>query len=147
MDALAPIRVEQQIASDLTRRAAIVAPILVVGAAIAKGGPGALAVLMAIALVALNFGLAAAGQAWAVRSGRSALIAINALGGFAVRMGIVLLALVLFRHQSWIHFGIFGLTVAITHLGLLFWEMRSVSATLAYPGLKPRPAPRSGRND
>ena len=34
----------------------------------------------------------------------------------------------------------------ITHLGLLFWETRYVSATLAYPGLKPRGA-HPGRKD
>ena len=26
---------------------------------------------------------------------------------------------------------------SITHLGLLFWEMRYISASLAFPGLKP----------
>ena len=35
----------------------------------------------------------------------------------------------------------FGFTLVVTHLGLLFWEMKYVSANLAYPGLKPsRPA-------
>ena len=31
-----------------------------------------------------------------------------------------------------------GITVIVTHVGLLFWETRHVSASLAYPGLKPR---------
>jgi hypothetical protein len=30
-----------------------------------------------------------------------------------------------------------GITVIVTHLGLLFWELRYVSASLAFPGLKP----------
>ena len=30
-----------------------------------------------------------------------------------------------------------GITVLVTHLGLLFWELRYVSASLAFPGLKP----------
>jgi hypothetical protein len=29
----------------------------------------------------------------------------------------------------------------VTHLGLLFWETRSVSLSLAYPGLKPKETP------
>jgi len=29
------------------------------------------------------------------------------------------------------------LTLIVTHLGLLFWELRYVSGSLAYPGLKP----------
>jgi hypothetical protein len=34
-----------------------------------------------------------------------------------------------------------GLTLVATHLGLLFWELRFISASLAFPGLKPeRPA-------
>jgi len=31
-----------------------------------------------------------------------------------------------------------ALTIGVTHLGLLIWETRYVSASLAYPGLKPR---------
>lgn len=139
--------VEREIASDLVRRALIVAPILIVAGAIARGTAGALAVALAVAVVAGNFVFAAAGQVWAVRSGKPALIAVNALGGFVVRMAIVLLALVLCRDRTWIHFGIFALTVAVTHLGLLFWELRAVSATLAFPGLKPRPASLAGRPD
>lgn len=133
--------VEREIAGDLVRRALFIAPVLLLAAGIAAGVDGVIAIVAAVAVVALNFALAAAGQSWAVRTGRPSLIAVNALGGFAVRMGIVLLALFALRHQSWIHFGIFGITLATTHLGLLFWEMRSVSATLAFPGLKPRPAP------
>ena len=30
-----------------------------------------------------------------------------------------------------------GICVLVTHLGLLFWELRYVSASLAFPGLKP----------
>jgi len=32
-----------------------------------------------------------------------------------------------------------GLTLVATHLGLLIWEARYVSLSLAFPGLKPRP--------
>lgn len=144
---IASLTVEREIASDLVRRALIVAPLLVAVAAIARGAAGAIAVALAIAVVAANFVFAAAGQTWAVRSGKTALIAINALGGFVVRMAVVLLALVLCRDRTWIHFGIFAITIALTHLGLLFWELRSVSATLAFPGLKPRPARLAGRPD
>jgi hypothetical protein len=31
-----------------------------------------------------------------------------------------------------------GITIIVTHLGLLFWEMKFVSASLAFPGLKPK---------
>jgi hypothetical protein len=41
------------------------------------------------------------------------------------------------RHASWFSKGAFGLTIIVTHLGLLIWETRFVSASLAFPGLKP----------
>jgi hypothetical protein len=34
----------------------------------------------------------------------------------------------------------------ITHLGLLFWEMRYVSANLAHPALKPKAASAGSSN-
>jgi hypothetical protein len=30
------------------------------------------------------------------------------------------------------------MTIVITHVGLLFWEMRYISLSLAFPGLKPK---------
>ena len=30
-----------------------------------------------------------------------------------------------------------AVAILVTHLGLLFWELRFVSASLAYPGLAP----------
>jgi len=33
-----------------------------------------------------------------------------------------------------------GLTIIFAHLGLLFWELRYVSLSLAFPGLKPKPS-------
>jgi hypothetical protein len=34
---------------------------------------------------------------------------------------------------------VFGITLVVTYLGLLFWELPSISLTLASPGLKPKP--------
>jgi hypothetical protein len=59
--------------------------------------------------------------------------------GFAVRMGLLTAVLFAVRHASWIDFTALGILVLVTHLGLLFWEMRYVSASLAFPGLKPTP--------
>ena len=53
-------------------------------------------------------------------------------------MLLVVGALALARGQEWCEFVPLGATVLLTHVGLLFWESRHVSATLAYPGLKPR---------
>ena len=33
---------------------------------------------------------------------------------------------------------VFCITLVVSYLGLLFWEMRSISLSLASPGLKPQ---------
>jgi len=38
-----------------------------------------------------------------------------------------------------VDFTVFAITLVVSYLALLFWEMRSISLTLAYPGLKPKP--------
>jgi hypothetical protein len=47
------------------------------------------------------------------------------------------------RHEPWIDLPTLAVTILGTHLALLFWEMRYVSASLAYPSLKPKEAPGS----
>jgi hypothetical protein len=63
-----------------------------------------------------------------------------ALFGYLIRLGLIFLAVFLVRDASWISLIALGLTIIVTHLGLLIWELRYVSASLAYPGLKPNPA-------
>jgi putative NIF3 family GTP cyclohydrolase 1 type 2 len=41
------------------------------------------------------------------------------------------------RDASWMNLPALGLTIIVTHLGLLFWELKYVSASMAFPGLKP----------
>jgi hypothetical protein len=59
------------------------------------------------------------------------------LGGFALRMALVTAVLFSVRDANWINMMALAITVLVTHLGLLFWELRYVSASLAFPGLKP----------
>ena len=42
------------------------------------------------------------------------------------------------RHMDWISVQALCATILTTHLGLLVWEVRYVSISLAHPGLKPR---------
>jgi hypothetical protein len=57
-----------------------------------------------------------------------------------LRLGLIALAVMLVRNESWVDLMALGLTLIVMHLGLLFWEMRYVSATLAFPGLRPTSA-------
>ena len=100
------------------------------------GSKGAWSALVAIAVVTVNLVLSALALAWAARTSPTALMA-TALGGFLVRMGLVTLVVVAVRHQPWIDLPALAIAILATHLGLLFWEMRYVGATLAFPGVKP----------
>jgi hypothetical protein len=133
--------VEQQVAWDLIRRGAYVAPVLLLAAALGWGLDGALSAGYAIALVLANFALSASLLAWSARVSLTVLMAA-ALGGYIVRLALITVAVLAVIHQSWMEVIPLAFTLVITHLGLLVWETRYVSATLAYPALKPRKAGR-----
>jgi hypothetical protein len=84
--------------------------------------------------VAANFVAGALSLQWAGRRGPKAL-AVVAVAGFLVRMAVVLGVIVLVQHtvdEYWL----LGVLV-VTHVGLLIWETRHLSISLAAPGLKP----------
>ena len=128
--------VEREVAFDMIRRGLPVLPLLVLVAGIGWGVNGALSGAYGVGVVLLNFALAAALLSWAARISVTLLMAA-ALGGFVLRMGLVLVALTVARHQGWVNMLPLGLTLVITHVGLLAWETRHVSAALAFPGLRP----------
>ena len=129
--------VETELATDMVRRALPVAPLVVLVAALLGGSQGAWSALLAVAVVSANFLLAAVSLSWAARISPVALMA-TAFGGFLARMGLVTAVILAVRHTSWINLTAFAITILATHLGLLFWEMKYVGATLAFPGVKPK---------
>jgi hypothetical protein len=129
--------VERQLVGDMLRRGLPAVPVVILLAAAVWGRDGALSAAYGLAVVALNLVASAAMLGWAARVSPAAVM-MTALGGFLLRMGLVLLALLAVRDQSWVAFVPLGITVLVSHLGLLFWETRYVSASLAFPGLKPR---------
>jgi hypothetical protein len=128
--------VERELAFDMLKRGVWFAPAIFLLATIIWGTRGASSAAVAIALVVVNLLLAAFALSWAAKVSLTAIMAVS-LGGFAVRMGLVTAVLFAVRDASWIHMTALGITVIVTHLGLLFWELRYVSASLAFPGLKP----------
>jgi hypothetical protein len=129
--------VERQIARDMVRRALPIAPVILIAAAAGWGTAGALSAGYALILVLLNFLLAAAILGWAARTSLS-LLMMAALGGYLLRLGLITGAVLAISGQSWFAPVPLGATIIITHLGLLLWELRYVSASLAFPGLKPQ---------
>jgi CDP-diglyceride synthetase len=131
---------ELEIARDLTRRAVWALPAALAVSFLLWRVDGVLSSAFAIALVVANFLLAAYMNSRAARIS-PALLAGVAMFGFLFRLTIVFAGFWLTREAEWMNVVAFGLTVVVAHLGLLFWEMKYISASLAFPGLKP-PAPR-----
>jgi len=120
----------------MVRRALPVAPLLVVAAALPWGLDGALSAAFAVGVVVANFLLAAFLLEAASRLGHGALMGA-ALFGYVLRLALIGAAVWAVKDLSWVEPLPLGLTLIVTHLGLLLWELRYVSASLAFPGLKP----------
>lgn len=130
-------QVERDIALDLVKHGLLLAPVVVLVAGIVSGWDGTASAAIAFGIVCLNFTLAAVSVGWAAKIS-PVMVGGVALGGYVVRLGLILTALVLLRHVSWIVLPWLGFTLVGAHLVLLFWEMRYVSMSLAAPGLRPR---------
>ena len=128
---------EAVLARDLIRRGALVAPALLLVGLLGWGVDGALSAGYGIVLVMAHFAIAAGLLAWAAPISLGAFMG-SALFGYLLRLGILFGAVVLVRDAGWVELWPLGLTLIVTHLGLLAWEARSVSASLAFPALKPR---------
>lgn len=131
---------EPEIVRDILRRAAVVAPVALLIGFVGWGLDGVASVALGLALVLANFVAAASLQAWAARISLG-LVMGTALFGFVIRLAIITAIVWSLRDQPWLEPMPFGLTLIIGHLGLLIWETKYVSASLAFPGLKPGPRP------
>ena len=128
-----------EIGMDLIKRGLIVSPIMIGIGAIFGGAAGAASVAYGLAIVLVNFWLSAATISFTARISL-ALMMGGVMFGFLIRLAIIFLAVWLVKDAEWVNLVALGITIIITHLGLLAWELRHVSATLAYPGLKPKEA-------
>jgi ATP synthase I chain len=128
--------VEREVARDMVRRALPAAPVIVLLALLPWGLDGAFSAAFAIGVVVANFLLAAWVLAAASRISYGLLMGA-ALFGYLVRIALIGLAVWAVKDMSWVEPLPLGLTLIVTHLGLLLWELRYVSASLAFPGLKP----------
>lgn len=130
--------VEKEVARDLVLRGLKALPVAMLAGVVGWGYAGLASVAFAALLVLANFWASAAMLAWAARTSLSLLMGVS-LFGFLVRIGAIIGAVLLVADQAWVAPVPLGATLLIAHLGLLFWEARFVSASLAFPGLKPGP--------
>lgn len=132
---------EQIIAFDISRRALYAAPAIVLAAGLVWGVDGALSAGLGMGLVVVNLLLSAALLTWAGRISPPMLM-VAALGGFILRLALITVAVLAVKDLGWVELVPLGMTLIVTHLGLLVWETRHISASLAHPVLAPKPRPR-----
>ena len=128
--------VEVSVSKDLVKRGLVIGPVLVAICAVIWGSDGALSSAYGVAIVLVNFLLAAALIAATARISLGLMMGA-VLFGYLIRLGLILLAVLLVKDASWISLPALGATIIVTHLGLLLWELKYVAISLANPGLKP----------
>lgn len=135
---------EPALAKDMAKRALWFAPVLALICTAVWGTEGAASAGYGLLIVTANFLLAAWMLSTAARISYALLMGA-ALFGFVLRLGLISAAVLLVKDAGWVEPLALGLTLVVTHLGLLFWELRYVSLNLADPGLKPIPKETSSR--
>jgi hypothetical protein len=127
--------VEVAVSTDMVKRGALAAPVLIAVCGVIWGADGAWSSAYGIAIVLANFVLAALLIAATARISLGLLMGAT-LFGYLIRLGLIFLAVYLVKDAGWISLPALGATIITTHLGLLFWELKYVAISLAQPGLK-----------
>ena len=135
-EALATRPLEREIAIDAVRRGLVAAPVLIAVAAAAWGARGAASAAFGVGLAFANLIVSGALLSRAARISPAALGGA-ALGGYVLRLGLLTAVLFAVEGQPWVAMVPLVLTLAVTHLGLLVLEARHVSASLAFPAMRP----------
>ncbi|MFT7474891.1 MAG: hypothetical protein ACI81L_001823 [Verrucomicrobiales bacterium] len=133
---------EREIARDLVRKGLLIGPVLIVICGAIWQMAGLASASLAVSIVLVNFLLASSLITWSVRISPEAMMA-GVLGGYLLRLALLTAVVLPVRNLDWFSVAPFAITLIVTHLGLLAWELRYISATLAYPGLAPRTGSRS----
>jgi hypothetical protein len=128
---------EVTVSLDIVKKGLYAAPVIVAVCAVFAGLDGAFSALYGVGLVLVNFAFSAGLVAGTARISLGLMMGA-VMFGYIGRLGLIFLAVILVRDASWISLTALGLTIIVTHLGLLVWEMRYVAASLAFPALKPK---------
>ncbi len=126
---------EVAVSRDMVKRGLMVGPALIAVCAVIWGADGAWSSAYGLAIVLVNFAFAAGIIASAARVSLGLMMGAT-LFGYLIRLALIFLAVWLVKDAAWISLPALGSTIIVTHLGLLFWEMKYVALSLAQPGLK-----------
>lgn len=136
---------EREIARDLAVRTLLIAPVMLAIGVIFWGWAGFWSSGYGLAIVAFNFLVGAAMITWSAKISPAVMFGA-VMFGFIARLGIITAAVLPIRGAEWFEVVPFAISLLVAHIGLLVWETRHVSASLAYPGLKPGAAVLSSRD-
>lgn len=128
--------VELSLVTDAARRAAPLVPVALIIGGLGWGWAGVASVAIGVAMVIANLFVAAWLMSTTARISLSLMMG-TVLMGYLLRLGLLLGAVLALRNQTWIAVVPLCFTMVVAHLGSLAWETRYVSASLAFPGLKP----------
>ena len=129
---------EAAIVRDIIKRGMFVAPVIIGASAVFWGANGAWSGAYGLAIVFGNFAVAAWMVSYTAKISYALMMGAT-LFGYIFRLAVIAAAVFLVRNASWVELVPLCMTIVIVHVGLLFWEMRYVSLSLAFPGLKPKP--------
>ena len=117
--------IEAIIGTNIAKRAVVVAPVLTLVFGITSGWQGAVASLIGVAIVVLNFLLGGYVLSYAARISLS-LYQAAALFGFLIRLGLITVSLLLIGGVTQIDRMALGISVVVSYLVLLSWEAIAV---------------------
>ncbi len=117
--------IEAIISTNIAKRAVVVAPDLAFVFWITSGLEGAVASLIGVAVVVLNFLLAGYALSYAARISLS-LYQAAVLFGFLIRLGLITVSLLLIGSVTQVDRMALGISVVVSYLVLLSWEAIAV---------------------
>jgi hypothetical protein len=128
---------EAAIVRDIIKHGMYVAPIMIGLSALIWGVNGGWSSAYGLAIVLGNFAIAAWMVSYTAKISYALMMGAT-LFGYIFRLAVIATAVFLVRNASWAELVPLCMTIVISHVGLLFWELRYVSLSLAFPGLKPK---------
>jgi hypothetical protein len=128
---------EAAIVRDIIKHGMYVAPIMIGLSALFWGVNGGWSSAYGLAIVLGNFAVAAWMVSYTAKISYALMMGAT-LFGYIFRLAVIAAAVFLVRNASWAELVPLCMTIVISHVGLLFWELRYVSLSLAFPGLKPK---------
>lgn len=128
-------QIERNMASHMVKWGAIISPILLIASFLIWSTRGLESSAYAIALVLINFIVTAKVMAIGSRISLPALMGA-AFGGFIFDLVLLSAAVIPFATASWMNLWALGLTLIVTHLGLVVFEASTISTRMAFLGLR-----------